>query len=340
LYSTLRSRPEISRELFKPEWKEIADTEQRYGFINNREWSIPVRRLEQAFNHLIQLASDDFKLCFFFDGLDESKEGPEELVDLINDVAKSPFVKICLSSRPWLVFEEAFENSSSLRLQDLTYQDIQVYVREKLQRDPKMERVEKSNPDGARSLVRNIVRKANGVFLWVRIVTKSLLDGLRNWDDIADLQRRLDTLPSDLNALYSHMLDRIEPIYFSQASRIFRIFDAASAMSLRPTILELDLAVTANYSAATAPTAVAPTDPEIEYHCQRMTAHLKSRCEGLLETHDIFDRHWEALPDDEIQEQTFVDTHKSKQYEVQDTLGKRLRASWKVSYLHRTVKDF
>jgi hypothetical protein len=338
LFLTLKKRPELTRELFSAEWKETVETEERWGNIYQRLWDIPVRRLEQVFNHLIQLATDDFRLCFFIDGLDESKEGPEELMGIMNDAARSPFVKICLSSRPWLLFEEAFESTSSLRLQDLTYEDIKLYVREKLQRDSKMKRLERVNPDGASSLVRNIVTKANGVFLWVNIATKSLLAGLRNWDDISDLQRRLDELPSDLNALYSHMLDRIEPLYFLQASKIFQIFDAAAAMKLRPTILELDLAVNANYSAATAPTAEPPTDSELEYRCQRMAAHLKSRCEGLLEAHDAFDRYWESVPDDE--EQTNVGSRYGKGHKPQDDQEKRLRTSWKVSYLHRTVKDF
>jgi hypothetical protein len=362
LFEALKNRPDLTRKVFKAEWKELTETYEQQAIINPPVWPFPIKRLEQAFSQLIQFASDDFKLCFFIDGLDESKAEPEELVCLINETARSPFVKICVSSRPWLVFEEAFGLDSSLRLQDLTSSDIQLYVREKLQRDPKMERLETTNPNGARSLVRNIVTKANGVFLWVMIVTKSLLNGLRNWDDFSDLQRRLEELPSDLNALYSHMLDRIEPRYFFQASRIFRIFDAASALSLRPTLLELDLAVTADYSTATAPTAVEPSDSELEYRCQRMNAHLKSRCEGLLEAHDILDRHWESISDElneDTQESTFFETrHEANRRPrvtlrlrrelarptispaIQDARGKRLGASWKVSYLHRTVKDF
>lgn len=118
--------------MFKAEWKEIAGNYERHAIINPREWNFPTRRLEQVFSQLIQLTSDDFKLCFFIDGLDESKEEPEEVLCLFKEIASSPFVKICVSSRPWLVFEEAFGLGSSLRLQDLTYSDIQLYVREKL----------------------------------------------------------------------------------------------------------------------------------------------------------------------------------------------------------------
>jgi len=111
-------------------------------------------------------------------------------------------------------------------------------------------------------------------------------------------------------------------------------------LNLRPTILELDLAVTADYSTATAPTAVEPSDAELEYRCRRMNAHLKSRCEGLLEAHDILDRHWESISDEETQESSSFDSRHEGSPVVQDARGKRLGAFWKVSYLHRTVKDF
>ena len=37
-------------------------------------------------------------------------------------------VKLCVSSRPWVVFDEAFMRLPLLRLQDLTFCDIEAYV--------------------------------------------------------------------------------------------------------------------------------------------------------------------------------------------------------------------
>jgi hypothetical protein len=37
-----------------------------------------------------------------------------------------------------------------------------------------------------------------------------------------------------------------------------------------------------------------------------MTAHLKSRCGGLLEVRDVLDRHWESISDEETQESIFL----------------------------------
>jgi hypothetical protein len=340
LFDILRERPELTRSVFGIEWKEIEATYNTFNVLEPRKWEISTKRLEQCFTKLISLTTSEFRLCFFIDGLDESQEPPDELLELIKTVSGSPFVKFCLSSRPWLVFEEAFEAVPSLRLQDLTLPDIELYVHENLRLNRKMKNLEESNPSGAASLVRNIVTKADGVFLWVRIVTKSLLEGLRNRDEIFDLQRRLDVLPPDLDALYSHMIDHIDPLYVVQASQIFQIFDAASDLELPLSILELELAVSADYPTAMSKSSKATqemTDSEISERCDRMAAHLKSRCAGLLEVHDIRDRKCKSIEGDEAMK---LSSDEEASARIRDEVETRLRVSWKVSYLHRTVKDF
>ena len=63
-----------------------------------------------------------------------------DLVELFEDAALSdnPNIKVCLSSRPLLEFEHAFIACPSLRLQDLTHQDIKTYIDEQLVQDSKM----------------------------------------------------------------------------------------------------------------------------------------------------------------------------------------------------------
>jgi len=174
-----------------------------------QDWSFA--RLEQALHEVASFSSDTTKICLFIDGLDEYEGGPEALVEFLQVISKFPHVKICVSSRPWIIFEESFESCPGLRLQDLTYSDIHLYVREKLELNTKMRRLKEVNLAGAMSLARNIVTKANGVFLWVKLVIRSLLDGLRNRDSILDLHRRLGEIPSDLDALYDRMIGRINP---------------------------------------------------------------------------------------------------------------------------------
>jgi len=47
---------------------------------------------------------------------------------LFKDISIYPNVKVCLLSRPLPVLDKAFEGSPTLRLEYLTFQDIQFYV--------------------------------------------------------------------------------------------------------------------------------------------------------------------------------------------------------------------
>ena len=61
---------------------------------------------------------------FFIDGLDEFSGVHSELVDLFKSISSLANVKICILSRPWLEYEDAFVHNPRLVLQDLTYSDI------------------------------------------------------------------------------------------------------------------------------------------------------------------------------------------------------------------------
>lgn len=129
------------------------------------------------------------RLAFFIDGLDEFNGNHEELVQLIIS-AKTPNIKFCCASRPWHVFEDAFEGRPSLLLERLTQEDIKRYVLDKFEQNKRYAKLKIRQPDLSK-LVDEVVEKANGVFLWVYLVVKSLLEGLRDSDRACDIQRRL-----------------------------------------------------------------------------------------------------------------------------------------------------
>jgi hypothetical protein len=73
------------------------------------------------------------------------------------------------------VFEEAFHAIPSLRLQDLTLKDMTQYVDDKFNKDPRIRRIVRKEPEADLELMENIVRRADGVFLWVILVVRTLL---------------------------------------------------------------------------------------------------------------------------------------------------------------------
>ena len=180
-------------------WKDVYV--QRTEYLEETEWNYYY--LKEALDLLSR--QTELRLCLFIDGLDEyegDRDGSfTEIIALFKAMAASPNIKICVSSRPWLAFEDAFRSIPNLRLQDLTYNDILQYTQDKLNEHSRMTQFREMDPENAAGLVDEIVSKASGVFLWVMLVVKSLLDGLTNRDRISDLQKRLRLLPSDLKDL-------------------------------------------------------------------------------------------------------------------------------------------
>ena len=131
-------------------------------------------------------------------------------------------IKICFSSRPWNVFEEAYGEKSevNLNVQDHTSQDIANFVKDQFEEDKRFLRL-RSSDARYQDLVDEIIERANGVFLWVFLVVRSIRRGFTNADTISDFQRRLRLLPTDLKTYFEFMLESVEEVYRSQAARIY-----------------------------------------------------------------------------------------------------------------------
>ncbi|KIN06970.1 hypothetical protein OIDMADRAFT_108740, partial [Oidiodendron maius Zn] len=184
-------------------------------------WSF--RQLILTLKALLHQKSIPLKICFMIDGLDEFEGDYEELASLFKDITGSRHVKACLSSRPLVVFEDIFRQCPNIRLQDLTFKDIERYVLGKLSQNDAFQRLSAEQPDAAPRITQEIVKKADGVFLWVRLVVQSLLNGIRNRDELCDLWERLRLMPRELEPLYDRLLELIDPVYLPWVSKTFQV---------------------------------------------------------------------------------------------------------------------
>jgi hypothetical protein len=133
--------------------------------LTGHSWPLPA--LKVGFKRWVGLTPSSLRLCFFIDCLDEHEGDHEEIAELFTAISSTtlPYVKVCVSSRPWVVFDDAFRGSPGLRLQDLTYSDIEAFVEDKLQAHHQMQLLAKLDPRLAKELVNEIVTKAFSVFL-------------------------------------------------------------------------------------------------------------------------------------------------------------------------------
>ncbi|KAI8674226.1 hypothetical protein NCS55_00745500 [Fusarium keratoplasticum] len=186
LFDLLRGRPYLASLISPNRW---AAAKAGQWHTAAEPWSVP--ELATALRALATADHVPLKICFFIDGLDEYDSNHAELCEVLRDMASSPHIKMCLSSRRWPVFERSFGGTGqeSLDIHELTRGDIR-----------SLEKVE---------LVDRIVSQADGVFLWAFFVTRSLREGLSNGESIKSLNRRFGQLPSDLDQLFRHMLENV-----------------------------------------------------------------------------------------------------------------------------------
>jgi hypothetical protein len=229
LFDVLSQQPRLISQIFPWHWAKAYSRAVSYS-DRRIDYSWPLPTLMKAFGALVQQTTIPLRVCLFIDGLDEFDQlgcSHETIATLLRDVTKSGDIKVCLSSRPLVVFSNVFERFPSLRLQDLTRNDINHFVTDKLHKNARFKNLALKETNPTSNLISEIIEKADGVFLWVSIVVKSLLEGLQYRDSISDLQKRLRLLPSDLEALYRYMFEQIDPVYKESAAEIFQIVRAS-----------------------------------------------------------------------------------------------------------------
>ncbi|KAK1760289.1 hypothetical protein QBC47DRAFT_334305 [Echria macrotheca] len=284
LYQVLNQVPAVIPRVAPQVWESAC----LLGTPISPDWSSEA--LQRFFRNAMKEVSDaQIKICLFIDGLDEFGGSPEVLISVIRDVLRLPGVKVCVSSRPWVQFEDSFGQGPSLHVQDLTRSDIEHYVKSHFKNDSGFARLCEHDkmslePHGfASNLVDEIVKKAAGVFLWVQLVVSSLLSGLESGDRIEDLKNRLDSLPPDIDSLYSRILCDIsspDNCYFKHACQLFRLMLATdgSPDALLFSFADEDVDFAINKL------AVRPLTPQQRSaQIQTLRRRLNSRRKGLLE---------------------------------------------------------
>jgi hypothetical protein len=259
--------------------------------------------LLRAFRLLVQTATATSRIMIFIDGMDEFDGDKAGLIDFVSSLLV-PGIKICASSRPWVVFEDAFHHRPHLRVEDLTYGDIHHYVTNKLSACRGFQVVQGYDPTFAFQLIETVCKKSSGVFLWVYLVTQSLIDGITDGERFSDLSKRLDSLPVDLEKLFSRILETLTAKQGQRASQLFQIF-RASHVPL--TLLEFSYADEDAPDFAIKMPCGSISRQEAFSRAEFMRRRINANCKGMLE----------ATPKDP-----------------------RTLPSTEVHYLHRTVKDF
>ncbi|KAH8897965.1 hypothetical protein GQ53DRAFT_837684 [Thozetella sp. PMI_491] len=227
LYQTLRSNSNLLRviariyiqkliprplETISEHGWSARDIAEAYAFLGKKEVVWEAKDVLSAFWLINTARIPPVHLCFFVDALDEHSGNHRELLNVLNSLAEPKtrgalFVKMCVASRPENIFQDAFSKCPGFKIHEHTRDDITKYAITRL-------REESYLVDGYLDhsfldvLIPEILEKAEGVFIWVRLVVEELLEGLCDGDTISELRDLLSALPTELGDLYHRALLR------------------------------------------------------------------------------------------------------------------------------------
>jgi hypothetical protein len=218
LYQILKSHQELTKKAFPTIWEQMMNTQRGPMELP------PTLSSDEIHDAFMALLGDEtiqrsYRFCFFIDALDEQQDSHQYdhryMVDALRKWTQiSPTsIKLCVSSREENVFENAFACDPRIRLQDLTRYDMERFVRSRLESMPEHDIRER--------LTREIVKRSDGIFLWVVLVVKQLRQALEDGHDTSSLEKELATLPTELEELFTHLLDSIPKLQRREAFRIF-----------------------------------------------------------------------------------------------------------------------
>ncbi|KAF3764593.1 hypothetical protein M406DRAFT_260125, partial [Cryphonectria parasitica EP155] len=276
LYGIFRQLPDIMETVCTERWSKTFEE------LEHEPWLVP--ELQRILQRIADRQDLPVRFCFFVDGLDEFGGDHVDFCRSLHELAQSPHIKLCVSSREWNVFEDSFGGGSidsKLYIHELTCNDIRSYAERRLQEHPRWKELE-TEVSNASWLIEEITKRAAGVFLWVFLVTKELRSGLSEYDSFSDMQRRLESIPVDLEAFFKHILESVETFYHQKMATTLQIALAATEPAPVAVYHFHDVEYEDQDYALKLPLQ-ALEKVKAASLCQQITRRLKGRCRGLLE---------------------------------------------------------
>ncbi|OTB00977.1 hypothetical protein M426DRAFT_14958 [Hypoxylon sp. CI-4A] len=269
--------------------------------------------------------STHVKLDMFLllDALDEYDGHPEFICDFLSDAmdmatSSGTRLKILFSSRPWETFKQRFENTPSIQLHDHTKGDIEQYCLGTIELQAGFASTV------LRQIVPEVTNRANGVFLWVKLVLQELISEGLGGKALDGLKSSLDSIPSDLHNYYARTVQRIPDDLRWNAYVIFE----ATALS-EETLVIFDILVALRCS-------LQSTYQGCKEILPMVGRHMKSR-RSVFHSGQLFSTRGFKHPFKSIDNQMKGDIVSSTGNLIDITpIGKYLI----VQFTHQTVKEF
>ncbi|KAF5633934.1 uncharacterized protein FTJAE_6920 [Fusarium tjaetaba] len=185
LYQILHYDPSATEHALSHMWREACYNQ------SSPELEVPsIDEMATAVNVLCSTLHADKKIFLLIYGVDEYEGKDLDIARFISELESFPNLKILMN------------------LQDLTKRDVAMYIQDTVASHPYIRSASHFPVD---EITQKFAQKASGVFLWVILACRSVVEGCDDFCTITELEARVDELPKELEDLIEHMLESIDP---------------------------------------------------------------------------------------------------------------------------------
>jgi hypothetical protein len=258
--------------------------------------------LQAIFERLVLECSTRRKTTIFVDAIDECRDQDlDRLIRLFHTLKGRSQIRlnrprVCLTCRPYP--DGQIYAEFRVQLEKENRDDIQNFIEQEL-------RLPDETESAVNALKQNLQKKADGLFLWLVLVIRQVHDMSSQGLNLKMIQSEVSKCPTELDALYQGLLERIEDKELSEAGRLFQWL----CFTNRPSSIdELRIA---------------------------LTVHLTGTKSTLAEYEDEENRYY--IPNEKTMKKRMI--HLSRG--LADVAGSNLLdGKTLVGFYHETIKDF
>jgi len=236
--------------------------------------------LHDVFDRIAKHTGMSAKFCFFVDGLDEYDGDERDVIQILETLSASNHIKICASSRPGRQYESfLWKKERTVDIAHFTTGDMKKYVSTHLEESLGWKRLLATDPTG-QELVNDISVRANGVWLWVFLITRDIVLASNTNEEMRTLRIVVERFPNDLKEYFELMIKKVPDLHQDEMAQTFLV--AVEEVQPLPlyafTFLEKQREHE-NYALDAPIKPVLETDVEMTYPALRN--RLRNRCSDL-----------------------------------------------------------
>lgn len=252
------------------------------------DWSR--RRLEDLFKSIMAQKNINLLLCLFVDALDEYDGDPESVISFLRSIVVAPrksatVIKVCFSSRLYNVFIDEFGNVPGFKIHERTQKDIEKVIIGRIEASQSIQDILGCGNEEAEQRLRvlksQLINRAEGVFLWLKLALDNILRAHRDGETMADVLRHVSSLPDELDEFYQLIVKTVLPQHRREA---YVMLETVLRYDGELSVRDLSGVVACSFTetlSGTPPELVHP--PLVDAAESQLARRIRSRCGGLLE---------------------------------------------------------